>query len=277
MPVIRKLDPTAGPMAFFGAELRRRREAAGLSQEQLGAKLNFTGSQVGKVETGERPPSLDFAKRCDEVFPEADGIFERLYALAQRWEGSPAWFRPWLEIEREATLLRWWEPLLIPGLLQTADYARAILGASPSTSDDGLDDLVSARIERQSVLDGPECPMLCAVIDESVLYRCIGSPKIMHDGLLHLAEMSRRKNITVQVVPGKVGAHAGLLGAFIIARLDGGSDIVYLETPSSGQTDATPSVVHQINLAWEALRSVALPIDDSRDLILKVAEERWTD
>ena len=156
MPLVRELDPSAGPLQFFGAELRRARTAAGLSQDQLGQRLGYSGAQVGKVETGERAPAQDFAEACDQAFPDAGGLFGRIYQLARRWDGGyPSWFAEWIDSERRATSLRWWEPLLIPGLLQTADYARAILAADPETAEDQLDELVAARLERQAILDRP--------------------------------------------------------------------------------------------------------------------------
>jgi transcriptional regulator with XRE-family HTH domain len=273
----RNLDSTRSPMAFFGAELRRARASAGMSQEQLGRRLSFSADLVGKVETSERAATQEFASRCDEVFPQLDGLFGRLVALARRWNGPhPQWFRDWVEAEREATSLRWWEPMLVPGLLQTADYARAILGAGPDTTADMLEELVPARLERQNVLDRAKPPELWVVIDEAVLHRLIGSRKIMYDQLLHLADASCRPSVTVQVVPAEAGAHAGLLGAFIIAGLDGAPSILYAETAVEGQTIERSALVSRAALAFDRLRAEALPHGASRDLIGKVAEERWT-
>jgi transcriptional regulator with XRE-family HTH domain len=266
-------------MAFFGAELRRARVAAGLSQDQLGLKLVFSGDTVGKVETSERAPTPDFAARCDTVFPHLDGLFTRLLELARRWNGPhPQWFRSWLDAEREATSLRTWQPMLVPGLLQTADYARALFRAwqSASTTDDELEELVTARIERQEILDRPRPPELWVVLDEAVLHRHIGSRKIMHDQLAQVADMSCRPGITVQVVPAEVGAHAGLLGAFIVAGFDGSPSTLYAETAVEGQTIEKPALVSKAALAFDQLRAEALPRGASRDLIGKVAEERWT-
>jgi transcriptional regulator with XRE-family HTH domain len=277
MPLIRELDPSAGPLEFFGAELRRARTAAGLSQEQLGTRVGYSAAQVGKVETGDRAPSQDFAQRSDAALPDAGGLFARLYALARRWDGGyPSWFAEWIDSERRATSLRSWELALIPGLLQTADYAQAILGAGPDTLADELEQMVAARIERQAILDRARPPMLWVVVDEAVLHRHVGSPKIMHEQLQHLADLASRPRITIQVVPSRVGVHAGLLGAFIIAGFDGAPDMVYLETSSDGQVAEKSSVVAQVTLRFDSLRAVALPKDDSRDLILKVAEE-WTE
>jgi hypothetical protein len=199
--------------------------------------------------------------------------------MARRWDGPyPQWFRDWLEAEREALSLRWWEPMLVPGLLQTADYARALFRSwqSASTSDEELQDLVGARIERQGILDRPKPPELWVVVDEAVLHRLIGSRKVMYDQLLHLADTSCRPGITVQVVPAEVGAHAGLLGAFIVAGFEGAPSILYAETAVEGQTIEKPALVSKAALAFDRLRAEALPRGASRDLIGKVAEERWT-
>jgi hypothetical protein len=137
----------------------------------------------------------------------------------------------------------------VPGLLQTADYARTLFEAWRSAPDDGeLDDLVTARMGRQSIFERPKPPALWVILDEAVLHRCVGSAKIMYDQLAHVVRMSDRVNVTVQVVPGSVGAHVGLLGGFAIA---------------SG--------------AFDTLRAEALPRAASRDLIRKVTDERWTE
>ncbi len=263
-------------MAFLGAELRRARLAAGMSQDQLGRALNFSGDLVGKVETCDRAPTPAFAAGCDTVFPHLDGLFTRLVDLARRWDGPyPQWFRDWVEAERDATSFRWWEPMLVPGLLQTTDYAHAILAVGPETAPDQLDDLVAARLARQEILDRPKPPQLWVVIDESVLHRLIGSREVMHDQLTHLVESSRRPNITIQVVPSGVGAHAGLLGAFIVGEFETAPSILYAETAVEGQTMEKPALVARAALAFDRLRAEALPRTASRNLIGKVAQERW--
>jgi transcriptional regulator with XRE-family HTH domain len=277
MPLVRELDPGASPLAFFGAELRRARSAAGLSQEQLGQRVGYSAAQVGKVETGERAPSQDFAKRCDQALPGADGLFVRIHALTQRWDGGyPSWFAEWVEAERRAASLCCWEPMLVPGLVQTADYARALFEAwRTADSADELDQLVRVRLERQSIFERPDPPSLWVIVDEGVLRRRVGSEKIIHDQLIHLADMADRPKVTVQVVPAEVGAHVGLLGAFAIASVDAAST-VYLEGPNQGQITETPSMVATVSATFDTLRAEALPRGPSRDLIRRVAEEQWT-
>ena len=158
--------------------------------------------------------------------------------------------------------------------MAAAEYARAILAADPEPTEDQLTDLVTARPERQAVLDKPIPPTLW-VLDEVVLHRLIGSRKVMYDQLLALADASCRSNITVQSVPTEVGAHAGLLGAFIVADFDNEPSTVYMESPEQGQTTQLPSVVRRLGRTFDTLRADALPRGASRDLIGKVAEERW--
>lgn len=278
MPAIRELDPTAGPLDFFGAEVRRWRNAAGLSQEQLGQRIGYSGALVGKVETSDRAPSLDFAEGCDRALPTADGLFGRLYELARHWAGGyPSWFTEWVEAERRAVSLRTWEALLVPGLLQTADYARALfLAWHAADSDDQLDQLVNARIERHAIFQSAGPPSLWAVLDERVLTRRIGTAQTMHDQLIRLLDVSDRSKITIQVIPADAGAHVGLLGAFSIAAFANAPGIVYLESPDQGQIMERPSVVAKVSEIFDRLRAEALPRGASRDLIRKVAEERWT-
>jgi transcriptional regulator with XRE-family HTH domain len=274
---MRNVDGTASPLAFFGAELRRIRMEAALSQEQLGQRIGYSGTLIGKVEIGQRAPSEDLAGRCDEALG-TKGLLARIYDLARRWDGGyPSWFAGWIERERTATSVCWWEPLLIPGLVQTSDYARALFRAwqSGDTSDDELEELVSARLERQKIFDQPKPPELWVIVDEAVLYRRIDAAKIMYDQLSRLAAQAQRPNITVQVVPGEVGAHVGLTGAFAVAS-GNGSDTVYIESPDEGQTTEAPSVVAKLTKTFNILRGEALSQAASRELIMKVAEERWT-
>ena len=156
MPALRDLDASASPLAFFGAELRIARLAAGLSQEQLGKRLGFSGDLVGKIETGERKPKPEFVAACDGAFPSSNGLFARIYDLALKSGAVPAWFQEWYEAEREAASVSCWEPMLVPGLVQTPDYARALFQAWRSVdSDDEIDQLVGARMARQLILGEP--------------------------------------------------------------------------------------------------------------------------
>src|SRR5580658_9375923 len=271
-------DRAGTPAGVFGAELRYYRTRAGLSQKDLAPRANVSHDVISKIETGERPPAEDFPPRLDAI-PELDtrGALTRLWdhlkkGQKQRLHG---WFQEWADIEAQATVLRWYEPLVIPGLLQTEDYARAILSARPDGNLDDLDEQVAARLARQAVLDRPDAPQLWCVLDEGVLHRAIGGSKVMRSQLYRLADMAEHSKVTIQVIPGAI-AHAGLLGGFIVADLDARPPVVYLETAAEGHVTDSPDVATHVALSFDRLRAEALPWGASRDLIRRVAEEKWT-
>ena len=208
-------DPETDPAAFLGAELRRARISAGFSsQEVLAAKLGFDRSVVGKAETGDRAPTAEVVAAWCEACQLDPEHYGRLAMLARRADGPvPTWFETWLDAEGRATMLRYWSPIIVPALFHTDGYARALLlAAQTDTSDDAIDALVTAKLERQEILDRRDPPEVVTLIDELVLHRMIGSPEIMHEQLLHVAELSGRAYVSVQVVPTAVGATAGLSG-----------------------------------------------------------------
>ncbi|HET9784157.1 MAG TPA: helix-turn-helix transcriptional regulator, partial [Terriglobales bacterium] len=228
---------------FFASQLKRLREAKGWSQEALGKRIGYSGEMVSKVETGNIRPSREFAAALGAAFPEQGDMFVGLVDQAERSHSAyPMWFQSWVDAEKRATVLRWWQPLLIPGLLQTADYARAVYEAWQEV--DGSEDFeadIAARIARQEIFDRSAPPSFGVVIDETVLHRCIGSPKVMQDQLLHLAELSERPRITVQILPANVGANVGLLGAFAVVGFAGDTPgMAYFETPDEGEVVRQP-------------------------------------
>ncbi|GAB2941208.1 hypothetical protein GCM10027280_32110 [Micromonospora polyrhachis] len=150
-------------------QLRRMRTAAGLSQEEFGKRAHYSASMVSAVELGQRPLDAAYLARADEVLGTGD-LFVRLLELAKR-DGEPLWFRPWLDAERRATQLRCFHPTLIPGLLQTANYARALFRGDTSLTEERIEQLVAARLERQTILDRAEPPQFTTVIDEAALDR----------------------------------------------------------------------------------------------------------
>ena len=234
---------------------------------------------ISKIETGERPPAKDFSERLDAV-PELDsrGGLSRLWGNLRkglRHRAIPGWFQPWTHFEAQAATLRSYEPLLVPGLLQTEEYARAILAARPGGKQDDLDDQVAARIGRQAILTRADPPQLWSVVDEGVLHRCIGGAKVMHDQLDTWPPLPRTRRPRSRSSRRWWGS-GGLLGGFVIADLDGSPGMVYLETAAEGQIADSPAIVGHAMLRFDALRSEALPRPASRDLIMKVAEDRWT-
>src|SRR5580700_3572107 len=268
MPGKRDLDPGASPLHFFGAEVRRAREAAGITLAELGAMVPCDASTVSRIESGQLSPAERFAEACYEAFPQMGGWFGRFYRASLKWDGPyPRWFEDWVDGEGQAKVLRYWAPLLVPGILQTAEYARALFRAWRTDDDeDKVEQLVLARMARQRIFDRPRPPAFWAVLDEGLLRRPIGGAKVMADQLVHLADMGDRASIKIHVIPAEAGAHLGLLGAFAIAGFSGDAPgIVYFESPDEGQTTRDPGTLAKVTLTFETLRSEALPRGASRD------------
>jgi DNA-binding XRE family transcriptional regulator len=259
--------------AFFAARLKRLRTSKGWSQEALGKRMGYSGEMVGKVEGRTNDPSPKFADALDLVFPELGGMFAALVEQAEDWQ-----FQQWVDAEQSATVIHWWQPLSVPGLLQTEPYIRAVHEVWQAV--DGvaaIDADVAARLERQSILERPLPPSLQVMLDESVLYRNIGGAKVMHDQLLHLAEMSERPRVSIQIVPADAGAHVGLLGAFAIASFaDDQPDTIYMESPDRGTTTRNPRRTGRITVTFDVLRADALSARASRDRIREVAKDKWS-
>jgi hypothetical protein len=199
------------------------------------------------------------------------GWFLRFYQDARKWGDGPfpSWFQPFVAYEAAAKSLRWYEPLLVPGLLQVESYAREVLrGVQADASDEEIEQQVQARLERREILSRENPPHLWAVIDEGVLRRRIGTAKTMLDQLWHL-----QPKVSLQVIPFGAGARSGLLGHFVIADPDERSSVVYLETAIAGQVVEAPSVMSQAGLTFDTLRSEALPRQASRDLIMKIVDD----
>jgi Helix-turn-helix. len=273
MAPARDLDPDASPLHLFGFELRRYRTEAGLTQEQLGRKIQYTKSFVGMVENATRNPKRDFAVRCDEALG-LNGPLARLWDNANRNQ-PPAWFRPWLELEQSAAALRTWQPLIVPGLLQTEDYARAIISGAPGATPEQIEQRLASRLTRQGILTRDKPPMMTAILDEGVLNRPIGSPAVTRAQMEHLVELAETVYVTIQVVPYSVYSTSGLLGGFIIAHVPGSPDAVYLESAGTAHVTDQPDEVASVTIRYDAIRAEAHPRKVSLELI-KETLKQWT-
>lgn len=262
------------PRVWFGKRLRLAREAAGYkSQEAFADKMGFDRSVIGKAESGHRVPSPDVLSAWCELCHLNKELYESMAELARSADGPvPEWFEAWLEAEREAQMLRYWQPTVIPGILQTPDYSRALLA---SFDPDRAEEMTIAKMERKLIFDRPEPPDIVVVLDEMVLRRPMGSPGIMHEQLLYVAEMSRRSFLGIQVVPAGTGTNAGLSGPLNLASIDGRPGVLYMDA-LKGTTHENPLLVREATVTFERVLGDALPRGASRDLILKVDDELWT-
>jgi transcriptional regulator with XRE-family HTH domain len=276
----RAFDPATSPLRVFGAELRHYRLTAHMSQEQLGALVYCSGDLICKIENGQRVPTEELTAALDAA-PQVDtrGALTRLREALKEYlnyTATPGWLQAWEKIERRAKTLLSWEPLLIPGLLQTSEYAREVLRrGQPGKCAAQIDQQVQARMARQQILDGADPPMLIAVFDEGALRRPVVGPQVMHDQLGRLLELAQRPKVVLQVVPMDAGPHPGTAGPMVIASFDAGPDVAYLDTALEGQLVERHEDVASIALQYDTLRAEALPVRASLEFIAKV-QESWT-
>src|SRR5215475_7743801 len=202
--------------ALFADELRAMRKQRGWSRDELGERINFSGSTIGNIESGLRAPTRDQALLLDDAFG-TPGTFHRLEG---RLRGVPfsSGFRPFPPYEAAARTIKTFQHTLVPGLFQTEEYARAMMEGYPDTTEQEVKERVEGRMARQVILDreDPPPPRMWAVLDQQVLSRDIGGPAVMFRQMDRLAELARRPRITIQVIPAN-RPHPGLLGAFVIA------------------------------------------------------------
>ncbi|MEU6260029.1 helix-turn-helix transcriptional regulator [Streptomyces sp. NPDC047043] len=272
MPGPKDLDPSSSPRALLGAELRHAREKKGLSQEALGAQVFVSGTFIGQLEAGTRRLQADMAPLLDKLLG-TDGFFERNCGAANKSK-YPEHFAEAAEAEENATEIREYAPLLIPGLLQTPEYARAVCRAyQPTAPDEEIEKLVAARVERARILDGPTCPLLWAVLDEAALRRVTGGRGVMTKTLSHIAGLIRLYRVIVQVLPFEAGAHAAMEGAIKLMDFEAAPPLVYFEGVGTGRLEDDPATVKQRRYTFDRLAACALSPENSLVLIEAIAQD----
>lgn len=256
-----------GAMVRWGKEFARAREAAGFSSQVALAdhpEIYVSSSTIAKWELGQRIPKAADLAQCERVL----GTNGYLARLLDEWvpdEVSHEWLREWIEYEETATTLLWFQPTLIPGILQTEEYAREVLKDEHKTSH---------RLERQKILERDDPPTLIVLLDESVLMRKVGNDKIMYDQLLHLARMAERPNIRIQIIPLESDICSEFSGPFGLAEVDGRVEAAYLDDAVVGRVSRRAEDIAALRRKWELYRGDALRKNQSLDLIRK-AMERW--
>jgi transcriptional regulator with XRE-family HTH domain len=259
-------------LELWGKELACAREAAGMSGRQLADAINVAPSTLSQWETGKRTPHLSDVKRCEEKLG-VNGYLTRLLVEWVSRETPTEWTEKWLAIEARAGTILSFELAVIPGLLQTEDYARAVLEFNRYAPFD-IDEQVRSRLERQSILGQGDPPTCVFVMDEYVLRRQIGCRRTMYEQLTHLRQMAERRDIHLHIVPLDAGSYAGLVGPFMIAKFDG-IEIAYQDGALSGHVLEGRDELSAIGRMWEDIRGAAISQAASIDLMEREIG-KWT-
>jgi transcriptional regulator with XRE-family HTH domain len=259
-------------LAAFASQLRAWRQQTGWTQVEAGDKLGYSASLVSGIETMDKTPTADFAARCDTVFG-APGTFAAIRELVAR-EVWPSYFAPVIDLEASAIRIHEWEMRVVPGLLQTEDYARSVITAGkPRDGSAAIDRAVAARLERQAILAREDPPMLWHVLHEGVLRHVVGGPAVMAAQLDKLAELATQPGIVIQVLPFSASDHPGTDGPILVYDFGGAASVAYTECKGGGRVVESADEVGDLMMIINMIRAAALPPRESASLIGKIRSE----
>jgi transcriptional regulator with XRE-family HTH domain len=253
----------------FAAELRSWRASLSLTQVALGDRIGYSGSYVSDIERCARTPTLDFARACDKAL-NLPGTFVRLVKRISL-ESFPGWFAPVIPFETQASKIQNWDMRCLPGLLQTADYARAVISAS--RPDDLVERDVAARMQRQDIFGREHSPSAWFIIDESALRQIFGGREIMAAQIDKLRDKSSHPGIVIQVMPMAAADCAGADGPMTVFDIPDSPQVGYTEGCKVGRIIEAPGDVAKLVTKFDHLRAAALSRRESSRLLAEIRSE----
>lgn len=269
----------------LGVALRTLREEAGLNREEVAENLDCSASKIATIEGGMVTVRRNDLRDMLDLFGVTDADRrDELFQLAKQAKERGAWWRRYgdlpnsylrlIELESAASSIRWFEPMVVPGLLQTEHYARAIIRATgPTHGPDEVEREVQARMTRQELLTRDDPPEVWVILDEAALRRQVGGRAVMREQCDRLVEVGQLPHVTLQVVPYTQGGYEAIFGGFALLRFpDPDPDIVYLEAFAGNGFLERPDEVRRCSLVFDHVNAVALSPHDSTELIAAVAK-----
>ncbi|GHF57937.1 transcriptional regulator [Kitasatospora xanthocidica] len=260
------------PREYYGAELKRLREefVPRMTQERLGGLVFVSGGYIGQLEQAVRVPQIDLSQRID-VALDTGGALERLHSL-EGFKTFSDYFEHASDHESRALTISEYAGQIVPGVLQTPEYARAMfLDAGSVWTDEQIATNVASRMERGRRIAGPDGPELWFILDEAVLRRVIGSRQIMAAQLRHMEELIKQRRLVLQVVPFAAGCHA-LSGLLCLMTFDDAPPLAYSESAYAGQLLDDPEMLGKCRRAYDVARATALSWRESLAFIQSIAE-----
>ncbi|NED22920.1 helix-turn-helix domain-containing protein [Streptomyces sp. SID9913] len=261
--------------ALFGSRVRKLRTAAGLTQAELGALTHVVSTRITQIEraSGARP-TLELTRALDAAL-EADGLLVDLWPYVYR-EAFPNWSRAFIELSERAKVIDQYAAHVVPGLLQTEAYARAVLGLDVMLSGEHqLEERVAARMARQERLASPDRPALWVILDEAVLRRPVGGSAVMREQMQRLLDAATQLRLRIQVLPFDQGGHESMGGSLTLLALPDGSEAAYTEGSDYGQLIEGTDEVTRYRVIYDRLRAAALPPLMSLDMIRSAMEGNY--
>jgi transcriptional regulator with XRE-family HTH domain len=254
----------------FGAVVQGLREHAGLSREEFGELVRFSKHTVASVELGRRMPDPTFVKRAEEALGMT-GVLQKAAGRLERQPGLAAWFRRWAGLEQVAITLYTYECRMIPGLLQTEAYARALFADQwPPLDDTHIEERWAARAERQRLLRERPNTAFSFILEEHLLLRRTGGVEVTRELIEHVLEIAELRNVEIQIMPLTQGAHAGLAGPMQLLETPENRWFAYNEGQRGGQFVSDPKEISVLQRRYARMRSQALTIQDSVSLLQRM-------
>ncbi|AKZ59338.1 hypothetical protein SAM23877_6293 [Streptomyces ambofaciens ATCC 23877] len=255
-------EPGTGVVTAFGRQLKLLRTRAGLERAEFGKRLGYSADTVASIEQGRRIPQARFIEKADEVLG-AGGVLVALKEEVGKAQ-YPAFFRDMARLEARATALNVYAVYAVPGLLQTEDYARAVFHMQrPLLEDDVIEQRLEARMVRQEIFCRRPAPLMSFVIEEAVLRRPVGGPKVMRETLEQILVTGQSRNVEVQVMPIDREDNAALGGPFSLIDTDKGQRLAYAEVQDHSRLYTDATYVRTLEARYGILRSQALTPSES--------------
>ncbi|WP_370420146.1 Scr1 family TA system antitoxin-like transcriptional regulator [Streptomyces sp. QH1-20] len=274
MPAPKELDPSTSIAALYGNKVRKLRLRAGWTQRELGEKVHVTHSRIAKIELGTESPPKQLSDALDEVLG-ADGDLRDLWPHIGCTPSFMSRALQFFEYEAQATKMYKFSQM-IPGLVQTEEYMRALFGAWFCDTPAELEEKVSIRLGRQARLDEPAPPWLWIILDQAVLYRVVGSHGLMGRQLAHLLALTERPHVHLQILPYETPELSTTGGSMTILKLPNGSEVMYVEGIGSGGIIRDPEDVGKYTASYDRMQANALSPAASTDLTRKAMEEHFS-
>ncbi|MEU4923009.1 helix-turn-helix transcriptional regulator [Streptomyces parvus] len=261
-------------LKMFGEVVKTFRKRARLTQEQFAPLVGYSPETVASVEQGRRLPPPDFAERADSIL-DAFGVILAAAKHLTRRKGLASWFRQWAELELSALSLYTYECRLIPGLLQTAAYARTLFTDQlPPLADEQIEAQLAARLERQRLLRERPNTSFSFILEEHLFLRDLGGEDVTRELLDHILDLSELRNVDIQIMPLVRHHHAGLGGPVQLLETPEHQWFGYLEGQAHGQFVSDPKAISVIQMRCATMRSQALSLDDSQSLMRRMRGAR---
>ncbi|WP_406146159.1 Scr1 family TA system antitoxin-like transcriptional regulator [Streptomyces sp. NBC_01012] len=265
-------DPGSGFLRCFGQQVKLLREAAGLTQAELGASVGYGEAHIASVEQGRRIPKPEMVDAVDRVL-SGHGVLVAMKGEVERAR-YPSFFREFVRLEAEARELHAYDAQLVNGLLQSEEYARAVFAMwRPLLDEETIEQRLAARLDRQKMLSRRPAPLLSFVIEESVVRRPLGGAAVLHSQLEQLLTVGHQRHVEIQIMPTGRDEHAGLSGPFTLLLTKDRRRMSYVEAQSQGVVRSEPAKVQALESTYGVLRAQALTPKESLARIEKLLGE----